>query len=71
MERNGGDTWTFLAVSPCLAPFSGSNWAAGGFNFTISDGLCTHFKIAKIDTKKMVDGLDIQAPRPELREAKS
>lgn len=38
----------------------------GGFNFTITNGLCTHFKIAKIDTETRMSGLSITASGLEI-----
>lgn len=38
----------------------------GGFNFTITNGLCTHFKIAKIDTETRMSGLGITASGLEI-----
>eukprot|EP00913_Durusdinium_trenchii_P001550 g1434.t1 len=38
----------------------------GGFNLTVSNGLCTHFKIAKIDTVKNPSNLQITASGLEI-----
>lgn len=38
----------------------------GGFNLSVSDGLCTHFKIGKIDTVTQLSGLHITASGLEI-----
>lgn len=38
------------------------DFVSGGFNLSVSDGLCTHFKIGKIDTVTQLSGLHITVP---------
>jgi hypothetical protein len=54
IQRLSGFVVGLWLVCACRIP--------GGFNFTITNGLCTHFKIAKIDTETRMSGLSITAP---------